>query len=728
MTQVSLPSRTETYLLENEASHETIAKLEALDRVQAVIEFNMDGTIITANDNFLNAMGYTLDEIKGKHHSLFVEPGYLESTEYKVFWDTLKRGEYQSAEYKRFGKGGKEVWIQASYNPILDFDGEPFKVVKYATDVTSQKLLNANYAGQIEAIGKAQAVIEFNMDGTIITANDNFLNAVGYTLDEIKGKHHSLFVEPEYLESAEYKAFWGKLNRGEYETAEYKRFGKGGKEVWIQASYNPILDLNGNPFKVVKYATDVTSQKLMNANYSGQIAAIGKAQAVIEFNMDGTIITANENFLNTVGYTLGEIKGKHHSLFVEPVYRESTEYKVFWEKLNRGEYEAAEYKRFGKGGKEVWIQASYNPILDLNDKPFKVVKYATDITAQMNTLAQIDELIRSAVEGQLQNRIDTAGLTGFIASLGDGINQLMDTVVKPIASAVEVTQSLAEGDLRKTMDDDYGGEFMALANAVNSSMGNLGNMVEQIRNASSNVFSAVKEISEGNADLTIRTESQASSLEETASALSELTITVKQNANNATEATNLVNSVMDQASNGGKVVSNAVTAMEAINKSSKDIADIIGVIDEIAFQTNLLALNAAVEAARAGEQGRGFAVVASEVRNLAQRSATAAKEIKGLINESVDTVGEGRKLVSETGETFEELVQSVSNVVQMISEIDNASNEQATGLGQINQAVTDMDEIVQQNAALVEEVTASSKMLEGEAQELIDQVDSFKVH
>jgi len=728
MTQVSIPSRTETYLLENEVSHETAAKLEALDKVQAVIEFNMDGTIITANDNFLNAVGYNLDEIQGKHHSLFVEPAYLESAEYTAFWDKLNRGEYESAEYKRLGKGGREVWIQASYNPILDFDGQPFKVVKYATDVTAQKLLNADFSGQIDAIGKAQAVIEFNMDGTIITANDNFLHAVGYTLDEVKGKHHSLFVEPAYRESTEYKEFWGKLNRGEYETAEYKRFGKGGKEVWIQASYNPILDLNGNPFKVVKYATDVTAQKLLNADFSGQIDAIGKAQAVIEFNMDGTIITANDNFLNTVGYTLNEIKGKHHSLFVEPTLRESAEYKMFWEKLNRGEYEAAEYKRLGKGGKEVWIQASYNPILDLNDKPFKVVKYATDITAQMNTLAQIDELIRSAVDGQLQNRIDTAGLTGFIASLGGGINQLMDTVVKPIASAVEVTQSLAEGDLRKTMDDDYGGEFMALANAVNSSMGNLGNMVEKIRTASSNVFSAVKEISEGNSDLTTRTESQASSLEETASALSELTITVKQNANNATEATNLVNNVMDQASNGGTVVSNAVTAMEAINKSSKGIADIIGVIDEIAFQTNLLALNAAVEAARAGEQGRGFAVVASEVRNLAQRSATAAKEIKGLINESVDNVGEGRKLVNETGETFEGLVQSVSNVVQMISEIDNASNEQAIGLGQINQAVTDMDTIVQQNAALVEEVTASSKMLEGEAQELINQVDSFKVH
>jgi len=236
------------------------AKLAALDKSQALIEFNMDGTIITANQQFLSTMGYTLAEIKGQHHSMFVDPSEKASAAYREFWEKLNRGEYQAAEYKRVGKGGKEIWIQATYNPILGRGGKPYKVVKIATDVTERKRRAADHEGQIAAINKSQAVIEFNMDGTIISANENFLRAMGYSLDEVKGRHHSMFVQQSERQSPAYRAFWDALNRGEYQIAEYKRIGNGGKEVWIQASYNPILDLNGKPFKVVKFATDITKQ------------------------------------------------------------------------------------------------------------------------------------------------------------------------------------------------------------------------------------------------------------------------------------------------------------------------------------------------------------------------------------------------------------------------------------------------------------------------------------
>ncbi len=365
----------------------------ALDKSQAIIEFAIDGTIITANQNFLNAMGYTLEEITGQHHSMFAEPDYAKSQEYKDFWAKLSRGEYQAAQYKRLGKGGKEVWIEASYNPLMDSKGKAFKVIKYATDITKQKLKNADYEGQINAISKSQAVIHFNMDGTIIDANENFLNAMGYTLADIQGKHHSMFAEPGYAASQEYKDFWAKLNRGEFSSGQYRRFGKGGREIWIEASYNPIMDMNGKPFKVVKYAIDITKQKLRNADYEGQIEAIGKSQAVIHFNMDGTIITANENFCSTMGYSLAEIQGKHHRMFAEPAYAASQEYKDFWAKLNRGEFQSAEYKRLGKDGREVWIMASYNSIMDMNGKPFKVVKYALDITPQMQARIRADQLV-----------------------------------------------------------------------------------------------------------------------------------------------------------------------------------------------------------------------------------------------------------------------------------------------------------------------------------------------
>ena len=234
---------------------------------------------------------------------------------------------------------------------------------------------------KLDALSKSQAVAEFNLDGTIITANENFLGALGYKLDEIQGKHHSLFVDPATRESAEYREFWGSLGRGQFQAGEYKRVAKGGNPVWIQASYNPLLGSNGKPFKVVMFAADVTAEKIRSADYESQIDAIHKTQAVIEFNLDGTIVTANENFLKTLGYSLPEIEHKHHSMFMPQAMRDSSEYRKFWDRLRSGEYQAGDFERVGKGGKRIWLQASYNPIMDAGGKLCKVVKFATDITA-----------------------------------------------------------------------------------------------------------------------------------------------------------------------------------------------------------------------------------------------------------------------------------------------------------------------------------------------------------
>lgn len=350
-------------------SDDAAAQLQAINRTQAVIEFDTSGKITYANKNFLDLMGYAPAEVVGSQHGMFVDKDERNGAAYREFWDKLRRGEHQSGEFRRTAKDGKEVWIKATYTPIADRTGKIVKIVKFASDVSAQKSKSLHDAGRLAAIQRSQAVIEFTLDGVILTANDNFLKTMGYSLEEITGKHHSMFVPPEKRESTEYRDFWARLRAGDFDKGEYERIGKHGKEIWIQASYNPILDDKGKPTAVVKFATDVTAEKLRNADYQGQLAAINKSQAVIEFAVDGTVLTANDNFLEALGYSLDEIKGKHHRMFVHPSEREQPEYQQFWQRLRAGEYISAEFKRVAKNGNDVWILASYNPILDLHGRP-----------------------------------------------------------------------------------------------------------------------------------------------------------------------------------------------------------------------------------------------------------------------------------------------------------------------------------------------------------------------
>jgi len=431
-------------------SEDIATQLEALDRSQAVISFDTNGIIQSANRNFLTAMGYELSEIQGKHHSMFVEPDYAASSEYKEFWQALKKGEFQAAEFKRLGKNQQEIWIQATYNPVLNKRGQVVRIVKYATDITDRVQKNADYVGQIAAISKAQAVISFDLKGVIQTANENFLEAMGYTLEEIVGEHHRMFVDDKEANAAEYADFWRKLSKGEYQAGVYKRLNKAGKPVWIQASYNPIFDPNGKPVKIVKYATDITEQVLQRADYQGQLEAISKSQAVISFDLDGIIQDANENFLNTVGYSKQEIVGQHHRLFVTPEEARSDAYKAFWQELRQGQYSTGEYKRIGKGGKEIWIQASYNPILDPDGVAFKVVKFATDITEQVKK-RQKSERVGTLVDSNLdkiRTSVDSANTQSIAATRASA--RTLETV-QSVAATTEEFQSSAQ-EIARSME------------------------------------------------------------------------------------------------------------------------------------------------------------------------------------------------------------------------------------------------------------------------------------
>ena len=500
---------------------------------------------------------------------------------------------------------------------------------------------------------------------------------------------------------------------------------------------NPITDSSGTRLGFVVEWREVTAELLQrqhDAENARRIEAISKAQAVIEFGMDGVIQGANDNFLNATGYTLAEIKGNHHSMFVDPVYRQSDEYKKFWEKLGRGEYEAAQYRRLGKNGREVWLQASYNPIFGPDGKPIKVVKYASDTTehvlaaqALQQAVEHTQHVVDAARQGDLDARIPLEGKSGPVRNLCEGVNQLVESMGAVIGEVGRVFGALAEGDLNQTIDADYQGAFQRIKEDCNRSVQQLAQSVHQIKTATGTINSASREIAAGNNDLSARTEQQAASLEEAASSMEELTSTVKQNAENAKQANQLAIGASDIASRGGAMVGRVVTTMGAINESSKKIVDIISVIDGIAFQTNILALNAAVEAARAGEHGRGFAVVASEVRSLAQRSASAAKEIKTLIGDSVEKVDNGSKLVEQAGRTMDEIVTSVKRVTDIMAEISAASQEQSQGIEQVNQTITQMDEVTQQNAALVEQASAAARSLELQADGLAKAVGRFRL-
>ncbi len=762
-----------------------LGQVAAINKSQAVIEFKLDGTILDANENFLSAVGYSLDEIRGQHHRMFVHADERASEEYRLFWERLGRGEFDRGLYKRVGKGGREIWIEASYNPILDATGKPFKVVKYATDVTAKRIEAADHAGQLEAISKSQAVIEFNLDGTIRSANDNFLAAVGYRLDEIQGQHHRLFVDPADAESAEYRAFWAKLRNGEFDSGQYRRLGKGGREIWIEASYNPIYDLNGQPFKVVKYATDVTDKVRANqalelaVKQAAEVASSGDlSKRIVVDNAEGLVaelsagvnamldtMEANQRRERDVATENLRIRNALDSVTTNVMIADNDRNIIY---LNASietmladaesdiRKQLPEFRTEGLRGRSIDVfhknpehqkrmlerltdvhraelnlggrtmELTVTPIFgEQGDRAGTVVEWL-DRTAEVAVENEIGQSIEAANQGDFSNRISVADKQGFFLRLSEGVNSLMEGFEAGFKQVNTSLGYLADGDFTQRIEADYRGSWAELKASVNATVDQLSSLLLQIRGSSEEINSASRDVASGSNDLSARTEQTAASLEETASSMEQLTSAVRQNTENAEQANQLAVGARDTADKGGQVVREVVQRMGEITNSSREISEIISVIEGIAFQTNILALNAAVEAARAGEQGRGFAVVAGEVRSLAQRSSGAAKEIKKLISSSVDNIEKGSEMVDQAGETMAEIVSAVKRVTDIMGEITAASREQRSGIEQVNDAITHMDQGTQQNAALVEESAAAAKSMTEQADGLLQAIMRFR--
>jgi len=630
----------------------------------------------------------------------------------------------------------------------------------------------AEYEAQIAAISKAMAVIEFDLDGTVLTANDNFLKTVGYSLAEIQGKHHSLFVDEPTRNSGEYREFWAKLGRGEHEAGEYKRIAKGGREVWIQASYNPIRDREGRLVKVVKYATDITAQSAAMADYSGQVAAIGKSNAVIEFNLDGTVVTANDNFLSLLGYSLDDVRGKHHSMFCDEAYRNSAAYTEFWAKLNRGEFQAGEFKRIGKNGKECYIQATYNPIRNRDGRVMKVVKYATDSTALAKMRAEM-ELFKPMVESAKVNLMlcdldfnikyinpaSLATLQSIESSLPIKASQVLGSSIDIFHKnpAHQRTMLASDKHLPHNAKIKVGTEHLdltavAIYNAAGQYVGPMVNwsvITDQVKMADdfeSSVFAIANVVSSSSTELEASAQGMAASSEETSrqaqtvSAASEqATRNVQTVASSAEELTASIREIAGRVQEASQISQVAVRqaaetteTMAKLGVSSQEIGQVVKTITSIAQQTNLLALNATIEAARAGEAGKGFAVVANEVKELARQTAKATEEIGSKIAgvqaetaSAVTAIREIAGVINKINEISTTIAGAVEEQNAATGEISRNVGEAARGTAEVSSSISMVTQVAAEGGRTAESIRSAAGQLSVESERLNGAVSSF---
>lgn len=718
-------------LMKDDGRKELADKMRAVNRAQAVIEFDVHGNILDANDNFLNVMGYRHDEVVGKHHSMFVEGDLRNSQEYRDFWIQLGQGKAIVSEFKRVGKQGNAVWIHASYNPLLDDNGRPYKIVKFATDITQSKV-QAQLANALKLCQANVMLADINND--IVYMNDTVTQMMTENEQKIRKEISSFSVKK--LLGSSIDDFHKKPEHQRRMLSNlsdpYKTDIKIGELVFGLIA-TPWYDTDGVRIgtlvewddKTERLAQEREAQKISEENARVRQALDNVTANVMIADGDANIIYVNKAVVKMMQTAESDIRkelqhfdsSKLLGSNMDQFHKNPHHQRSLLQEL-RGTYRG----KAAVGGRRFTLIA--NPVYKDAERVGTVMEWA-DRTAEIAIEEEIDQMVEAANKGDFSRNLVVDGKEGFFLNLSRGLNSLVSTMEVALNDVVRMLGAMAKGDLSERITRDYEGAFGELKRDANLTADKLTEVIARIRVSASAIASSADEIAQGNADLSQRTEEQASSLEETAASMEEMTSTVRQSADNAVKANAMTVAAQKLARDGGRVVKEAVSAMEEINKSSKRISDIISVIDEIAFQTNLLALNAAVEAARAGEQGRGFAVVAGEVRNLAQRSAAAAKEIKDLIRDSSGKVEDGTSLVNQSGDVLRQIVTSVDEVTVMMQEIAAAANEQSSGIEQVNTAVTQMDEMTQQNAALVEEASAAGQAMSDQARSMNKVVEFF---
>ncbi|GJM63827.1 PAS domain S-box protein [Persicobacter diffluens] len=865
----------------------------AVDTGMAMIEFDTEGNILNANENFLRTVGYSLAEIQGQHHKIFCPENVVTSEEYARFWPELASGQLKVGEFLRKDKSGQDIWLQASYTPVRDDSGSVQKIIKLASDITKEKyesnkllenvraqeeelrqnleeiqatqeevergsqrikrtldqaidaiisinsrkeitffnpaavkmfgyreeevlgqnvkmivplkhrgnhddyvennvstgenkvvgigrdmemerkdgskfwgnlaLSRVEVGGEVEftafikditqeranilkarsieaAVNAGWASIEFEPDGTILTANDNFLKGLGYhDLREIQGQHHRIFCTPEYANSPEYAAFWPSLASGQQNSGEFLRLKKDGSEIWINASYTPVRDDEGKVFKVIKIATEVTEMVNSRTQASAVKSAVDTGWASIEFKPDGTIISANDNFVATLGYhSVEEIVGKHHRIFCDKHYVNSEEYRNMWRDLADGQVKAGEFERFTKSGEQIWINASYTPVKDANGKVFKVIKIANDITDQKTVITAIQEVVKVAGEqGDLSARVQVPTAQGDYKVLADSMNQLMDNIVRPFNEIRDLVVAMSNGDLSKSFALAVDGDFKEMGIAFNEALINLNTLIQQINESANLVVTSSKEMSG-------KGEQMKGSTQEMASAIQQMAEGVQDQAQQIDQASSLIEKILTNAKDtalkadvinksaeeGQRNSKEGVSTIEAVvenmkeiqssasvtsesikvlDKRSEEIARTLNVITDIASQTNLLALNAAIEAARAGEAGRGFAVVAEEIRKLAEDSRKSAQDIEKVISEVQNDINQASKSIEGMEVSVKNGNKAGGEAEAVFRKIDQASVETLSLSKQILESAAVQEEAINGTVKNIEKVVVVSE-------------------
>lgn len=539
------------------------------------------------------------------------------------------------------------ITLKARINAIHDASGEVLGYTAAWEDVTAQQKLEAEYVGQVNAIATSQAVISFAMDGTIQTANDIFLQLMGYTLDEIQGRAHGIFVEESQRSSQEYRDFWASLNRGEAQASEYKRIGKGGKEVWLQAIYTPILDRHGKPFKVIKYATDVTATKLKNADYQGQLQAISKAQAVIEFRLDGTIEHANTNFLELMGYRLDEVKGRHHRMFVDPTYATSTEYHQFWANLANGRATSGRFKRLSKDGKEVWIQGAYYPIHDLSGKPFKVVKYSSDITAIKQVESALDH---------------TAQTLASASSELTSVSQQMAANAEETATQASVASAAAEQVSRNVATVATGTEEMGAS---------IKEIAKSANDAAKVATSAVKVAEKTNA-------------------------TVAKLGESSAEIGNVIKVITGIAQQTNLLALNATIEAARAGEAGKGFAVVANEVKELAKQTAKATedISRRIEAIQGDAKGAVSAI--AQISQIINQINDIQNTIATAVEEQTATTGEISRNITEAAKGASEIAQNITGVAQAAQSTTEGANNTKSSADELSRMASDLQKLVHQ--------------------------------